>query len=123
MPNKELGSDGHDVAIKVFQRMKGSKIRSMMGDPRYYPRSSRKNISCTHEELILRAEREYRNLIRANRAHVPVASPLLQRENLVFMRFMGEDGWPAPQLKDLELRKGSNAWCLLYSQIMVAVRR
>ncbi|KAI2505755.1 RIO1 family [Fragilaria crotonensis] len=117
------GSNGYDVAIKVFQRMKGSKIRSMMGDPRYYPRSSRNNISCTHEELILRAEREYRNLIRASRAHVPVASPLLQKENLVFMRFMGEDGWPAPQLKEVELRKGSKGWCLLYSQIMVAVRR
>jgi hypothetical protein len=117
------GSDGYDVAIKVFQRMKGSKIRSMMGDPRYYPRSSRSNISCTHEELIHRAEREYRNLIRASRAHVPVASPLLQKENFVFMRFMGEGGWPAPQLKEVELRKGSKAWCLLYSQIMVAVRR
>lgn len=121
--NQGAGSDGHDVAIKVFQRMKGSKIRSMMGDPRYYPRSSRSNISCSREELILRAEREFRNLIRANRARVPVASPLLQKENLVFMRFIGEDGWPAPQLKDLELRKGSKGWCLLYSQIMVAVRR
>ena len=88
------GSHGHAVAIKVYKRINESH-----------------------------AEKEYRNLIRANSAHVPVASPLFQKENLVFMRFMGEDGWPSPQLKDLELETGSETWTILYSQIMVAVRR
>jgi hypothetical protein len=126
--NEGVGSDGHDVAIKVFQRIK--KIRSRTigeGALCYFPRSFRDSFrddeSFTPEQLELLAEKEYGNLIRAHHARVPVASPLLQQENLVFMRFMGEDGWPAPQLKDMELRVGSKTWSTLYFQVMVAVRR
>jgi hypothetical protein len=118
------GSDGHDVAIKVFQRLKELKIRKREGQKvEYHQLRSTADAGPEKEQLDLQAEKEYGNLIRASRALVPVASPLLQKENLVFMRFMGEHGWPAPQLKELELRKGSDTWSLLYSQIMVALRR
>jgi serine/threonine-protein kinase RIO1 len=116
-------SNGHDVAIKVFKRIKEFRGRGdyQEGDPRYMGLSFRDNGS--QEQLELWAEKEYRNVIRANRACVPVASPLMHKENIVFMRFMGKDGWPSPQLKELEVRTGSKTWTLLYSQIMVAVRR
>jgi RIO1 family len=126
--NEGAGSDGHDVAIKVFQRIKRIRSRTVgEGALCYFPRSFRDSFrddeSFTPEQLELLAEKEYANLIRAHHARVPVASPLLQQENLVFMRFMGEDGWPAPQLKDMELRVGSKTWSTLYFQVMVAVRR
>lgn len=41
----------------------------------------------------------------------------------MFLRFLGEDGWPAPQLREIELRKGSKKWSTLYCQILVGVRR
>jgi serine/threonine-protein kinase RIO1 len=50
-------------------------------------------------------------------------TPLIQKENVVFMRFLGEDGWAVLQLKDLQFRKGSDKWTTLYSQVMVAIRR
>jgi serine/threonine-protein kinase RIO1 len=120
---KGENSKGHDVAIKVFKRIREFRGRGdyQEGDPRYMGLSFRDNGS--QEQLESWAEKEYRNMIRANRACVPVASPLMHKENVVFMRFMGKAGRPSPQLKELEVRTGSKTWTLLYSQIMVAVRR
>ena len=114
---------GFDVAIKVFKRIQEFKGRGsyVEGDPRYDD-GKFKNAN-SREQLEMWAEKEYRNLLRANRSGVPVPTPLIQKENVVFMRFLGEDGWPVPQLKDLDIRKGSDKWTTLYSQIMVAVRR
>jgi len=39
------------------------------------------------------------------------------------MRFLGEDGWPSPQLREIDIKKGSKKWITLYGQIMIAVRR
>ena len=39
------------------------------------------------------------------------------------MRFLGEDGWPSPQLREVDIKKGSRKWTTLYGQVMVAVRR
>lgn len=114
---------GYDVAIKVFKRIQEFKGRGayVEGDARYED-GKFKNAN-SREQLEMWAEKEYRNLLRANRSGVPVPTPLIQKENVVFMRFLGEDGWAVPQLKDLNIRKGSDKWTTLYSQIMVAVRR
>lgn len=114
---------GYDVAIKVFKRIQEFKGRGSYvdGDPRFKDEQF-KNAN-SRDQLEMWAEKEYRNLLRANRSGVPVPTPLIQKENVVFMRFLGENGWPVPQLKDLNIRKGSDKWTTLYSQIMVAVRR
>lgn len=114
---------GFDVAIKVFKRIQEFKGRGayVEGDPRFVD-GKFKNAN-SREQLEMWAEKEYRNLLRANRSGVPVPTPLIQKENVVFMRFLGEDGWAVPQLKGLNIRKGSDKWTTLYSQIMVAVRR
>ena len=39
------------------------------------------------------------------------------------MRFMGENGWPSPQLREIELKKGSWKWSALYCQTMMSIRR
>ena len=96
-------SGGHDVAIKVFK-----SIGEVQGTPK---------------QLKVLAEKELSNLLRANKARVPVPLPITQKDNVIFMRFIGEHRWPAPQLSAIELRKGSRIWNMLYSQIMVAVRR
>ena len=115
--DRGLRSFGYDVAIKVFRR-------NTVGDHHYHHHQGDELARAElKEELEMWASREYRNLIRASRARVPIPSPLQHRETMVFMRFMGEHGWPAPQLRDLGLRKGNKQWSLLYSQVMVAVRR
>jgi len=117
------GSDNFDVAVKVFKRIQEFKGRRnyVDGDPRYH--SIKFKNTDPRRQVELWAEKEYRNLIRANRAGVPVPTPLMQEENVLFMRFLGEEGWPSPQLREVDIKKGSKKWTALYGQVMVAVRR
>jgi len=121
--DKGQESGGFDVAIKIFKRIQEFKGRGeyVTGDPRYSRENFKK--ASAREQLEMWTEKEYRNLIRANRAGVPVPSPLMQKQNILFMRFMGVDGWPAPQLRELNLRPGSAHWSVLYSQVMKAVQK
>jgi hypothetical protein len=120
--DKGTESDGFDVAIKVFKRISEFKGRGdyVDGDPRY--RSSFRDAG-SRQQLEIWAEKEFRNLIRAYRAGVPVPRPLLCKENVLFMRFLGFEGWPAPQLRELSLKRGSSRWTTLYEQVIEALRR
>ncbi len=116
-------SQGHDVAVKVFKRITEFRGRGAYvdGDPRYLGQSFRNNSE--REQLELWAEKEFRNLVRANRSKVPVPTPLQVKENIIFMRFMGNDGWAAPQIREIEMSKGNKRWQILYTQVMEAIRR
>lgn len=116
-------SQGHDVAVKIFKRITEFRGRGVYvnGDPRYVGQAFRN--SSEREQLELWAEKEFRNLTRANRSRVPVPTPLLVKENIIFMRFIGNDGWPAPQLREIEMRQGNKKWEILYTQVMEAIRR
>lgn len=116
------GSEGFDVAVKVFKRIQEFKDRAeyVNGDPRYHGVVFQK--TSAREQLQIWTDKEFRNLMRASRAGVPVATPLLQKDNILFMRFMGTDGWPSPQLREVDLRKGSKRWAVLYQQVVDAVR-
>lgn len=115
-------SQGWDVAVKVFKRIKEFRSRGeyVDGDPRY---AQPYKTMTSREQVENWTEKEYRNLVRAHRAKIPVPSPLEYKKNVLFMRFMGNDGWPAPQLREVNLRKGSRKWDILYTQVMESVRR
>ena len=121
--DKGAESGGFDVAIKVFKKIQEFRNRGYYvdGDPRYGNNSFR-NLN-SNDQLELWAEKEFRNLTRASRAGVPVPIPLHHKENIVFMRFLGEDGWPAPQLRELNLQHGSQRWYTLFSQVMEAIKQ
>ena len=121
--NEGTGSHGFDVAVKVFRRLQDFRSRAdyVDGDPRFLGRSF--HDATEREQLEVWTEKEYRNLVRANRAMVPVPSPLYYKENILFMRFIGNNGWPAPQIRDLEIRNGDLKWEMLYSQVMESIRR
>lgn len=48
---------------------------------------------------VMWAGKEFANLQRLHRAGVPCPQPLLHREHVVLMQFIGKRGWPAPQLE------------------------
>lgn len=116
-------SDGFDVAVKVFKRIEEFRNRSAYvdDDPRYHG-SKFRNID-KRQQVEVWAEKEYRNLLRASRAGVAVPTPIMQKENVLFMRFLGEGGWPAPQLREIGIKKQSRKWIVLYIQVLVAIRR
>lgn len=114
-------SDGFAVAVKVFKRIQEFRARGdyVDGDPRY---RTKFNDAGSREQLEIWAEKEYRNLVRANSAGIPVPFPLWTKANVVFMRFLGETR-PCPQIRELDLHNGSKRWTKLYNVVLDSIRR
>ena len=119
----DIKNDRFDVAVKVFKRIQEFKGRSAYidNDNRYHGQKF-KNVD-KRAQVEQWTEKEFRNLIRANKGGVPVPSPIMYKENILFMRFLGENGWPSPQLREVELKHGSKRWRALYCQTVVAIRK
>ncbi|XP_045462035.1 serine/threonine-protein kinase RIO1-like [Harmonia axyridis] len=49
------------------------------------------------------AEKEMRNLTRLHTNGLRVPEPILLKSHVLLMSFIGQNGWPAPKLKDVEL--------------------
>ena len=113
-------SDGFDVAVKVYKRALG--LGGSNQERTGKDLSQFRNISSS-EQLELWTIKEYRNLKRARKAGVPAPAALMARQNILFMHFVGENGVPAPQLGQLELRRGHKRWKALYKQIIEAIWR
>lgn len=89
---------GGSLAVKIF-RTNTATFRSFMtyiaGDPRFgHVRPNRRDI------VYVWAQKEYKNLQRYFEAGVRVPNPVGWRQNVLLMEFVGEDGNPAPRLKD-----------------------
>ena len=119
--DKGTESGDFDIAVKIFKRIQEFRNRGeyVDGDPRF---DGSFNSASKRQQLDLWTEKEFRNLIRANRAGVPVPTPLMFKGNMLCMRFMGAEGWPAPQLREANFRKGSKKWEALYRQVLDAIR-
>ena len=98
--NVFLASDpsGNPLAVKIY-RVETSEFRRVLpyidGDPRFgrIPRDRRRLV-------YLWTKKEYKNLDTAFRAGAPVPYPVASRNNVLVMEFVGEDGVPAPRLRD-----------------------
>lgn len=49
------------------------------------------------------AEKEMRNYRRIHQANIPCPRPILLKQHVLVMEFLGRDGWPSPRLKDATL--------------------
>ena len=49
------------------------------------------------------AEKEMRNYRRIWNANIPCPQPVLLKQHVLLMEFLGRDGWPSPRLKDASL--------------------
>jgi RIO kinase 1 len=93
-------SEDRDVAVKIYLKAssefrKGRRIY-LEGDPRFQrPKRGTRSL------VYLWAQKEFRNLQAAHSARVSVPKPILVRGNILLMQFIGEEGVPAPLLKDL----------------------
>ncbi|KAI4473164.1 hypothetical protein M0804_015459 [Polistes exclamans] len=48
-------------------------------------------------------EKEVRNLTRINQAGINAPKPIRLRSHVLFMEFIGTNGWPSPKLKDADI--------------------
>jgi RIO kinase 1 len=105
---------GESVAVKIF-RTNTATFRSFMtyiaGDPRFgHVKPNRRDI------VYVWAQKEYKNLQRYFEAGVRVPNPIVWRENVLVMEFIGTNGAPAPRIKDAPLADPAKAYEKLVEQ-------
>lgn len=91
---------GEDLAVKIYLTVtsafgRRSMLRYIEGDPRF------QKVKRDIRSLVkLWASKEFKNLEQAYDAGVRVPKPIVVRENILVMEFIGVNGIPAPLLKD-----------------------
>jgi len=93
---------GNELAIKIYLTVSAEFRKGMWkyieGDPRF------KGVKRDTRSLVFAwAQKEFRNLEQATMAKVRVPKPIAVKNNVLIMEFIGEDGIPAPRLKDIKL--------------------
>ncbi|MDI9619072.1 serine protein kinase RIO [Methanothermobacter sp.] len=96
---KGITDNDEFVAVKIY-RVATSDFRKMQyyiqGDPRFRVRT-------TNRRQLVQAwvNKEFRNLKRALEAGVRVPEPVVARDNILIMEFIGDDGEPAPTMREV----------------------
>ncbi len=110
--------DGKELAIKIYltiaSEFKKGKLKYLEGDPRF------KHVRRDTRSLVFAwALKEFKNLHLALKAKVKVPKPVAIRKNVLVMRFVGKDGSPAPQLKEVPPKNPD----FIYNQLLEYIRR
>ncbi len=98
-----------DVAVKVFKYetstfLQRSMAKYIQGDPRF------PSMKLNHRGLVkLWSRKEFSNLRAAEDAGVSAPKPIKQRENIVVMEFLGQNGISYTLLKDYPLQNNEEA--------------
>ncbi len=115
-----IDADGDRIAVKIY-RTYTTEFRRMWeylaADPRigYLPKDMRK--------LVFQwTRREFKNLQRAVKYAVRVPEPVVFRNNILVMEFIGDE-LPAPRLKDAERELSREDFEELYSFTMGVIER
>eukprot|EP00906_Rhabdomonas_costata_P035768 RCo050243 len=93
--------DGQEYAIKVYQtsilqfRDRDKYVTGEFRFRRGYCKGNPRKMVRTW------AEKELRNLKRLQVAGLPCPQPILLRQHVLVMQFLGSQGWPAPRLHDV----------------------
>ncbi len=115
-----VDSEGKKIAVKIYRTYTTEFRRIweyLAGDPRigYLPKDIRKLI-------FVWTRREFKNLQRAIKYAVRVPEPVIFRNNVLVMEFIGDE-LPAPRLKDVEKSLEKSDFEELYNFSMRAIER
>ncbi len=94
---------GEHLAVKVFKTsilVFKDRDRYVSGEYRFRHGYCKSN---PRKMVKIWAEKEMRNLKRLHTYGVRCPEPILIRNNVLIMKFIGKDGWPSPRLKDATL--------------------
>ncbi|CAF0921842.1 unnamed protein product [Adineta steineri] len=104
----------YKTSILVFK----DRDRYVTGEYRFRHGYSRHN---PRKMVRLWAEKEYRNLSRLQANGIPCPKPIALKNHVLVMEFIGDNGWPAPKLKDSPMLEESQAF-ELYIQLIRYMR-
>merc|ERR1711962_1513614 len=111
----------HHRAIKVYKTsilVSKDRDKYVSGEFRFRQGYGRKN---PRKMVQTWAEKEMRNLVRIHTAGIPSPKPILLRSHVLLMEFLGQEGWPAPRLKDANLSESKARE--LYRSVLVSVHK
>lgn len=115
------GKDGVHLALKIYK----TSILVFKDRDKYVTGEFRfRHGYCKHNpRKMVRtwAEKELRNLSRLDAAGLPCPKPILLRSHVLLMTFIGDAGWPAPRLKEVELSESKARE--LYRDTIILMRR
>jgi RIO kinase 1 len=95
------GPNNEDYAIKVYKTsilVFKDRDRYVTGEFRFRRGYSKHN---PRKMVRVWAEKEMRNLKRIEIIGIPCPQPILLRQHVLLMTFIGKQGWPAPRLKEI----------------------
>ncbi|CAN0221638.1 unnamed protein product, partial [Ectocarpus fasciculatus] len=111
---------GKEYAIKVYKTsilVFKDRDKYVSGEYRYRHGYCRSN---PRKMVKVWAEKEMRNLKRLVAAGIPSPAPVLIKNNVLVMDFLGKAGWPAPRLRDVQL--GPKKMKDAYIQCVIGMR-
>ena len=97
------GNGQEEYAVKVFKTsilVFKDRDKYVSGEYRFRHGYCKSN---PRKMVKLWAEKEIRNLRRLHDAGIKCPQPVKLTSHILIMEFIGEDGWPAPRLKDAKL--------------------
>ena len=117
-----LGPNGEELAVKIYLTVTAEFKRGMLpyiqGDVRF------KRVSRDTRKLIYAwAEKEFKNLTLAYEAGVRVPKPYAVKNNILVVEFIGEDGIPAPLLREVELENPEEIYFTLLEAVRTLYRK
>ncbi|CAL1546050.1 unnamed protein product [Lymnaea stagnalis] len=113
--------DGTDKALKIYKTsilIFKDRDRYVTGEFRFRHGYCKSN---PRKMVRLWAEKEMRNLTRMFKAQIPCPEPILLKNNVLLMDFIGENGVAAPLLKDAQFNESKARE--LYLDIILMVRK
>ena len=112
---------GSALAVKIFKTsilVFKDRDRYVSGEFRFRHGYCKSN---PRKMVKIWAEKEMRNLKRLYQGGVRGPEPILIKNNVLVMKFIGKDGWPAARLKDAKLSEKKLISC--YQQCVEMMRR
>jgi len=119
--DEQTVKNGEGYAIKVYKTsilVFKDRDRYVSGEYRFKTGYSKHN---PRKMVRVWAEKEMRNLKRLENIGIPCPRAILLRQHVLVMTFIGKDGWPAPRLKDVDLKPSKLKE--LYMDIIRLMRR
>lgn len=109
-----------EVAIKVFKTTLNefkTRDKYIKDDYRFRDRFSKQN---PRKVIHMWAEKELHNLSKMLKHGVNVPEPILLKKHVLVMSFVGDEGSPAPKLKDANL--DSAEWQIAYEDVVKTMK-
>ncbi|KAG1689725.1 hypothetical protein DVH05_001931 [Phytophthora capsici] len=110
------------LAVKIFRTTLnefGNRHEYVTGDRRFDLNFQKKD---QRRQIKAWTDKEYRNLCRAAKCSIRAPAPIVCKEHVLVMQFVGADGWPEPTLKDVQADLSPKLQARAYADVLQATR-